>query len=163
MLHPQVSGKSRTASAFAVATVALGCLHHSAGSYPLYDPAAPRRPSTEVARLVGPIASVDGRDVRDLGRSFELLPGCHIVVTQKQMLDFGQAESLDRALFLPVTFAFQMKPSHAYVIDPPERVGGSNGVPLIRAHAEAPNGLKATVDPAVSERVIEDCKAGSPG
>jgi hypothetical protein len=94
MLHPQVSGKSCTASAFAVATVAavaIGCIHHASSGYPLYDPATPRRPSSEVARLV------------------------------------------------------------------------SNGVPVIRAHAEAPDGLKAGVDPAVSERVIEDCKAGSPG
>jgi hypothetical protein len=162
MLHPQVSGKSAKASAVAAATVALGCLHHQTGGYPLYDPATPRRAANEVARLFGPIASVDGRDVSDLGRSFELLPGCHVVVTKKQMLEFDNAAAVS-GQFPPMTYPFRMRAAHTYVIERPATgIGGDKALAWIEAYDAAGDGTKVPVGATSSERVIDDCRAWSP-
>jgi hypothetical protein len=165
MLHPQVLGKSATAFAVAVAGAvgALGCIHHSSSGFPLYTPAIPRLPANEVAHLYGPIATVDGRDVSEHGRSFDLLPGCHIVVTQKQMLDFDNAVSVS-GQFPPMTFPFRMKAGHTYVIERPATgAGASTAIVWIEAHDQTANGTKVPVGATDSERVIEACKSWSPG
>jgi len=158
MLNPQVTGKS----ASAVATVALGCIHHQTGGYPLYEPASPRRPTADVARLFGPIASVDGRDVSGLGRSFELLPGCHVVVTQKQMLEFDNAASVS-GQFPPRTYLFWMKAAHTYVIERPTTgIGGARAITWIEAYDAAPSGRRFPVGATNNERAIDDCRASRP-
>jgi hypothetical protein len=162
MLNPQVTGKSATAFASAVATVALGCIHHQTGGYPLYEPASPRRPTADVARLFGPIASVDGRDVSGLGRSFELLPGCHVVVTQKQMLEFDNAASVS-GQFPPRTYLFWMKAAHTYVIERPTTgIGGARAITWIEAYDAAPSGRRFPVGATNNERAIDDCRASRP-
>ena len=146
----------------AAAATGLGCIHHQSAGFALYEPATPRRPSAEVARLLGPIASVDGREVSAHGRSFELEPGCHVVVTRKQMFDFRRPDLVDEQ-FLPATFAFRMKPAHAYVVEAPERIGGETGVAVLQAHEEAPDGTKTPLGPTFNTQMIDGCKAWSPG
>jgi hypothetical protein len=54
---------------------------------PLYPSSGPALPRAEVARLYGPIASVDGRSVDGMGDAYEVLPGCHSVVSRGEALD----------------------------------------------------------------------------
>jgi hypothetical protein len=160
MRHPHLW--PLTVVATGAATVALGCIHHQTAAVPLYDPAAPSRSAQPVARLYGPIASVDGRDVQSLGGPFDLPPGCHVVVTRKQMLDLSQPDAVPLQ-FSPVTFALRMKPAHAYVIEPPERKGGQAGAPVMAAHEEAPDGTRTRIGPTESDQIIAGCRDSDPG
>ena len=59
---------------------------HSKPAYPLYDTA---RPPARTARLVGPVAKVDDRDVSGLGDKFDLEPGCHVLALRQDVLPHG--------------------------------------------------------------------------
>src|ERR1039457_5937450 len=48
-------------------------------SYPLYPRPEVQREAGKIARLTGPVATVDGVDVTDKVMTFDLLPGCHVV------------------------------------------------------------------------------------
>ena len=61
-----------------------GC--HSKPAYPLYDSA---RPPVRAARLEGPVAKVDDRDVSGLGERFDLDPGCHVLALRQDVLPHG--------------------------------------------------------------------------
>jgi hypothetical protein len=164
MRHPQLASPltSLAVAASGAAALGLGCIHHQGAGVALYEPAAPRRPPADVARLLGPIASVDGRDVRALGRSFELEPGCHVVVTLTQMLEFDNAAAVS-GQFPPMTYAFRMKAAHAYVIEHPTTgVGGNRAITWLDAREEGPDGHKLPLGPTTSDRIIEACKAWSP-
>jgi hypothetical protein len=163
MRHPQLACAAVASLAVAASgAAATRCIHHQNAGFALYEPATPRRPPAEVARLYGPVASVDGRDVSALGRSFELEPGCHVVVTLKEMLEFDNAASVS-GQFPPMTYAFRMRAAHAYVIEhPTSTVGGNQAITWLDAHEEAPDGQKLPLGPTTSDRVVEACKAWSP-
>jgi hypothetical protein len=63
---------------------AAGC--HSRPAYPLYDSA---RPPARAARLSGPVAKVDDRDLSGLGETFDLEPGCHVLVLRQDAMPHG--------------------------------------------------------------------------
>jgi hypothetical protein len=94
----------------------VGCAPNvNAPGYALYPPSAAPAPD-EIARLYGPIASVDGRDVRALGGAFELLPGCHTVRTQGQPLESTNYNSVSGGRPPGRFFVLPMLPGHAYFI-----------------------------------------------
>ena len=63
----------------------LGCIAGSqAAEHPLYSEDDGPVPRERVARLVGYVQSVDGRDVSELGGAYLLLPGCHLVLTPSE-------------------------------------------------------------------------------
>jgi hypothetical protein len=96
--------------------LATGCVPYaSVPVYPLYPEPAHAAAHEAPARLFGPIAEVDGRDVSQLGSAFALLPGSHVVRTR------GQA--VESTSYLSVvgrpgcrSFAFTMKPGYTYIV-----------------------------------------------
>jgi len=111
-----------------LAIFSVGCLAPSAASrgYPLYQVPGDRLAVSQVATLstavgLGPmprgpaifIKKVDGEEVSELGATFELLPGCHVVEAELPMQGRGQA-----LLNTPsqVAVAFPMKAGHAYTV-----------------------------------------------
>jgi hypothetical protein len=88
----------------------------NAPGYPLYPSSATPPPPDEVARLYGPITSVDGRDVSALGGAFELLPGCHTVVTEGQPLDSTTYTAVSGRRPPGKYFVLPMRPGHSYYI-----------------------------------------------
>jgi hypothetical protein len=97
--------------------------------YPLY-PGSDSPPRDGIARLYGPAASVDGHDVSTLGDAFELLPGCHAVLTRGRPIDATNSFSATASQPLGSTnfvfapggqprgeyFVLPMRPGDAYVI-----------------------------------------------
>ncbi len=73
----------RIVALFAVGVGAAGCASRiDLPGYPLYPVGERRLTVDEVARLYGPIAWVDERDVSQLGDALDILPGCHRVLTR---------------------------------------------------------------------------------
>src|ERR1700690_3892244 len=83
--------------------------------YPLYPDPQSRLPDDRVARLVGPIGSVDGKEVSAQGDGFDLLPGCHIVQLHGDMArsngNFYWVGPVPRFIF-----ALRMKAGHRYIL-----------------------------------------------
>jgi len=76
----------------------------------------PPQPESEVAKLGGYVQIVDDRDVSDLGNTFELLPGCHIVQTPTQ---WGHTElNIGGVSWTTghITYFMPMKANHSYQI-----------------------------------------------
>jgi hypothetical protein len=83
--------------------------------YPLYSSDAPL-PEDQVAVLYGDIDAVDGRDVRGLGKSFALLPGCHVVRSATRWGEGGQTGAVVASL-PPLSFAIDMEAGKRYVVE----------------------------------------------
>ena len=88
----------------------------NAPGYPLYPSSAMAMAPDEIARLYGPATSVDGRDVSTLGGAFELLPGCHTVVTAGQPLDSTTYTAVSGGRPRGKYFVLPMRPGYAYYI-----------------------------------------------
>src|SRR4051812_9383740 len=139
-----------TRSSSAVSAVLLaGCITSGGKPYPLY-PGEPR-PNAEVARLVGPIGAVDGQDVSGHGKSFALLPDCHVV---KLAAKTGEINSLGSGGYVvnlpPAVYAFRMQAQHSYEIEVQVEAGGgpTGGRVTIRAWDRDANGAALEVSPA---------------
>lgn len=85
---------------------------------PLYPGSGQQRALEEVALLNGDVQLIDGKNVSDLGKWFELLPGCHVVTTPPEAR--ARVESSASGV-VPTngqfTYAMNMKPGHRYVIE----------------------------------------------
>jgi hypothetical protein len=97
----QLAGAALCAAATAGITAAA-C--HSRPVYPLYDAA---RPPARPARLVGPVAKVDDRDVTGLGDRFDLDPGCHVLTLRQDVMPHGAPSA---------TFGMMMSAGSAYAV-----------------------------------------------
>lgn len=86
--------------------------------YPLYARTDARLAHDEVARLYGPIALVDDRDVSALGDALELLPGCHFVRTRDDAVPniAGRVGRAGGLRFGSQSFVVAMRRGHAYVV-----------------------------------------------
>lgn len=123
----------------------------------LYPNPEVRRPPDAVARLFGPIGSVDGREVQ--GDAFDLLPGCHVVALHTQMArDNGYVAWSGQA---PATvFAIRMRPGHRYIIrrEIAENMGGHSGRIVLFARDEDSKGASVPFGPAQSAGDVHACK-----
>ncbi len=73
----------------------------------------PPLPRDQVARVFGSIASVDGHDVSELGRAFELRSGCHVVETLNEAVDSSNyVTSVGRVG--AAAFTLSMRPGYSY-------------------------------------------------
>jgi hypothetical protein len=90
-----------------------GCHPVGKSGYPLYPPSAVPPAAAQIATLVGPINTVDEVNVRDKGRIFQLLPGCHIVTLERNVGQ-GSEDGAWTANLPRITYAFEMKPGHLY-------------------------------------------------
>jgi len=57
------------------------------------------------------IKKVDGQDVSELGATFELLPGCHVVEPEVPVRAGGPADTVG-----PLALVFPMQAGHAYTV-----------------------------------------------
>jgi len=130
--------------------------------YPLYpNPDHPRAP-TEIAHLAGPISSVDGVNVADKGRTFVLLPGCHIVVSSTSVGGEGQGGWWSAHL-PPYTWPFRMKAGHRYKIEV-DREDSSAPVfrVFINASEQDATGARQPVAMAASATDVDNCRNWAP-
>jgi hypothetical protein len=141
-----------------LAASAVGC--HSVGKsgYPLYPPTAVPPAPNQVATLMGPINSVDDVNVSAKGRTFQLLPGCHIVTLERNIGEGGDNGAF--AANLPrITYAFEMKPGHLYKISTDVEIGsGSVGRMWINARETGPDGSSVRWYPARSTGDLDECR-----
>ena len=130
----------------------------STPGYPLYPSSGTPLPPEKLARLVGPIASVDGQKVATKGSTFDLLPGCHVVAMQHNV-GSGTASGAMVATFGNVIFAFAMKPAYLYSIqlDMPETTGPTGWV-TVKARERAPTGTAIALYPARGQADIDECR-----
>jgi hypothetical protein len=131
-------------------------------AYPLY-PNAGGVPASRLARLSGPIASVDGQDVGTKGNSFDLLPGCHIVVLQHNIGE-GSSSGAWAGNFGRRVYAFKMRPAHLYTIRPEaeDSTGPMTWVRII-ARERPPEGRPVQVPLARAQSDIDDCRRWARG
>jgi hypothetical protein len=108
-----------------------GCMTRSATrGFPLYsnpgEPLARNKVATLATTLpvgVAPgdgatsfIKTVDGRDVLTLDSYFEVLPGCHVVTTDSQLMFGSTRGGWRRRPVPPRSFIFDMKAGSAYFV-----------------------------------------------
>src|SRR6478752_8479656 len=82
---PRMRHRARFLTAVCV-ILSGGCIVHETQGYPLYQPSSPARARGQIARVFGPLAKVDARDVTSLGKAFDVEPGCHVLEVRKDFL-----------------------------------------------------------------------------
>jgi hypothetical protein len=141
-----------------VAAVAMACAGgpRALPGHPLYP--GEQRPQAQVSNLQGPIAAVDGQSVAGLGRSFHLLPGCHLVTTESNVVEGDQNMTL-RGSARPLTYAMLMRPGHVYVVERQYVEAGLNLYRLVtRAYEVDSAGSRTrTFDPSPGQTLTQDC------
>lgn len=144
--------------AIGFAAILPACVGGSSRGVPLYSPETPRRAENTIAALLGDIATVDGRDVSGSGRTFELLPGCHVITTRRS---FGKVEQglPMTALLPPLTFVLPMHANRSYLLEyEPSSNAGNGGVALIQAReVDASGKVLATHLPTSDKALVEHC------
>lgn len=148
----------------AVATLGLAC-HPGveAPRVPLYpNSATTRLPPNQIARVDGPIATMDGKDVVDQGGRFELSPGCHVVELDRRMIADGNNLSGGMywtGQFTNATYAIHMKAGAHYEIRRDIFADGQSGRVVLSAREEEPSGAITDLEPAKSAEEIKACRA----
>jgi hypothetical protein len=150
--------------ALAVALFAPACRPSGdARGVPLYpNSGTTRRLRGHVAQVMGPIATIDGRDLLGQGGWFELLPGCHVVELDSRVAADGYALSGGVYLsgqFASTTYAMRMKAGARYVIrrDLSEGIGQTIRATL-SAREEQADGTATDLVPAKSAEDIKACR-----
>ena len=129
-----------------------------AGGYPLYPKVGAGPGPEKVALLYGPVQTVDNQDVATRGRTFELLPGCHVVTLQRN-IGAGTADGAWAANFPRLVVAFEMKPAHRYIINltTPD-TSAPVGRLVLTASEKAPDGTVVRVPFVRSDEDIRNCR-----
>ena len=97
----------------AVGCAVAGCANNFRGTA-LYP--GERRERSEVAQLVGPITSVDSKEVPNRRGAFELLPGCHIVEIGGSFGGFSHESAW--GIWIPhLLYAIEMQAQGRYTIE----------------------------------------------
>jgi hypothetical protein len=157
----------RARNAAAIAALLLpACIVRAGKPYALYpNPEQPRAPQ-EVARLVGPIGIVDGRDVSRLGKSFALQPGCHHVQLAKKVAEVNTVGPTAYVATLPpdVTYALDMRASHTYEFE--VHVRGNTGPTTTDAFVSAwdrdADGHATPIPEPAANAPPQDCENAKP-
>jgi hypothetical protein len=141
-----------------------GCLGPQHRAVPLYARAASPLPREAVARLQGPIASVDGHEVPGGGNAFELLPGCHIVEIGGRVGRFDPQYGGWVASLPALAYAFPMRANYTYSIDieaDPAIGVGPTGTGRIVARELDDRGRSRVISPLPSGATIDGCNQAS--
>jgi hypothetical protein len=144
-----------------VASVLLvvGCLAGKGRGYALYATTSTPLKPEEVAQLTGYVQKVDGKDVGEHGRSFELLPGCHVVVTPQ---DWGKVSEVGGITWKTghLTFALPMKAGRQYLVEvQAEKVGGAAaGGRVVALEKDMDGNLTQEFRPASGAQDLAACR-----
>jgi hypothetical protein len=148
-------------------TGGASCGHFGPVPHPLYP--GPARPTEEVARLSGPVVTVDGANVSSLGSSFTLLPGCHVVELQPRIGE-GSVSGAWSAEIRHAVYAFKMKAGHSYEIDVHLRAGNSSvgkgtvgGVKITAVERDPRGAVVGSTTPVRNSADAEACYAWAEG
>jgi hypothetical protein len=129
---------------------------------PLYpNAAATRLPSAQVALVSGPIAKIDDKDLENQAGGFELLPGCHLVELQRQLVDDSYAltgGTYWSGQFPKTVYAIRMKAGARYVIRRDIVSDGQVGRVVLSAQEQAPNGMTVDLAPVQSVEEVKACQ-----
>ena len=144
-----------------VALSAAACIS-VARPYQLYPPALRPLAPEQVSTLTGYVQFVDDKDVSELGGSFDLLPGCHVIGTPSHWSERSPGSySVVVATTGRRTFALPMRAGHRYRIEVMV-VGVMTGptAPLTIKGYESDLGGNQTreFERATSPKDIEACK-----
>lgn len=136
----------------------LACVGGSSRGTPLYPDRGQPPSITEVAQLVGDIETVDGKSVR--GRSFELLPGCHVVTTPTSWGQHEQYSTMSGNL-PKHTFVINMQPNRSYVLEYEltSRTGNGGNMVLHAFEQDAAGTKTAGLAPVSEQADIDKCMA----
>jgi hypothetical protein len=142
-----------------------GCLKGDDRGHPLYPSTDPRPSRQDVARLVGAVDFVDGQQVPRSVSTFELLPGCHVVVTPR---NWGRSAGNYVGLAVPMgraSYAISMRAGHEYRVDVEVRDPAEpQGSVQFFAVERAPDGSTVRrIAPATTEEEVQDCLIGGAG
>jgi hypothetical protein len=141
-----------------------GCITGGGHPRPLY-PGDPRPPG-EVARLFGPIGTVDGQDVSRLGKSFALLPGCHVVRPASKVAELDKTGPNAYVAAVPsdLTYAFRMQARHTYEIEvrPADNPAHTSIDAAVHAWDRDEQGRATPVPPIASMEEMDACQAWKP-
>jgi hypothetical protein len=147
-----------------IAAALAGCASDAVRGVPLY-PSDPPRPRSDVALLIGPIETVDGRNVAAHGPLLELLPGCHVVEIGDRVGHVGEPETL-AAVSSSRVYAFRMRAGHTYTIEAPRKGATPSprapGAVQTIAREENRHGHVAYVPIAMSSYDINACRQWVP-
>jgi hypothetical protein len=129
--------------------------------YPLYPSQLAPAPE-QLATLLGPIGQVDGQDVGDKGRTFALLPGCHLVVLRRDVGEGGTSGAW--VTHLPrIVYAFKMRAGHWYSVELKHSASSSSVWRInILAFDRDGGGAATQVPAATTEQQIQDCMQWRP-
>ena len=129
--------------------------------HPLYPESRGKLPPEQVARLVGYVRSVDGRDVSDQDGGFLLLPGCHTVITPSE---WGRGDPNSGSVVAqtgPVPFALPMRANHQYVVEVETGLmtGPTASLTIKAYERDAQGNTVGEFGPAQSDADLEKCRA----
>jgi hypothetical protein len=158
-----MGGLARYAATFAcLAAVGVACKRAGGVPYPLYPAAEPAPAPDQIATLAGPIGSVVGREVGDKGRTFSLLPGCHVVVLRRDVGGAGEGGAWSAHLSR-IVCAFKMRGGRRYSVEiRTDDSTGPVGHFTIKAFERDAAGAATQLPAATSQEQIEDCMAWRP-
>ena len=144
--------------------LSFGCAGQTRG-VPLYGVSAEQLARERIALLNGDVQLIDGQNVSDLGRWFELLPGCHVVTTSP--LWRARVESSASGIIPPngqLTYAMNMKAGYRYVIEGRMLQQRRSQILIITALEKDPEGtVTQELVPATSEADLEGCQPSPDG
>ena len=137
----------------------VGCLAGHGRGYALYAATGTPRTPEEVAQLTGYVEKVDGTDVTEHGHSFEVLPGCHLIVTPQS---WGRVSESGGVTWKTghMTFALPMKAGRQYLVEvQAQTVGGASAGGRIVALAKDMNGtVTQEFGPAIGTIDLSTCR-----
>ncbi len=148
--------------ALVAAGLLVGCALGPTRGFPLYSGA--RRAPDAVATLRGPVLLVDGFAPSSHDRSFELLPGCH-VVSAGGSVGYGTDHDSWIAHLPTVVFAFRMRAAASYNISyriDPTLGRGPIGTGQVVAHERDAQGRVRVVPALKSAAELDECRRWSP-
>jgi len=154
-------GRSRRSVLVGLAAGLLACSPIGrARPVPLYPNPEQPRPAETLSQLQGPIRVVDGADVESRGTTFQVLPGCHVVVL-KPKIGAGSELGAWSADLGFVAYAFRMLPGRLYSIEPETSFGSAgHGTVRINAYERSADGsVASTVMPIRGDGDVEVCQA----
>jgi hypothetical protein len=145
----------------AFSALVVGCLGDPARGYPLYTRTEELPAVADVARLSGYVQSVDGRDVSSVRPPFELLPGCHVILTPSHWGSFASDKASGiTATTGAVNFVLPMKPGSSYSVkvETAEVSGPVGEISLRTYERDAKGNVTRTFPPAGGQWDPERCK-----
>lgn len=130
---------------------------------PLYPNAQTTKlPRTQIAEVFGPIVKIDGNDVIDWGRPYDLLPGCHLVELERHVKVNGMVVRRPGSFGPEPVFiyALRMKAGARYIIQQAYCAGMPFSVGTCpSAREEQPGGAVTDLTPVSFGQDILACRA----